>query len=140
MSKIVLISCVSKKKKQPSAAQKLYTSPLFKMNLAFARSLNPTQIFILSAKHGLVKLEQIISPYDQSLNTMSAAENKAWADKVKKQMEKELDFKKDEVIFLAGEKYRRNLLPLFSNAQVPLKGLTIGKQLQYLKKSLAKES
>jgi len=115
----------------------LYISPLFKMNLAFAHSLRPDRIFILSAKYGLVGLEQELEPYEQTLNTMSVNEIKRWAEKVREQMEGKIDFKNDEVVFLAGEKYRKYLLPLFSKTSIPLQGLSIGKQLQYLKNKIS---
>ena len=85
MSKIVFISCVSKKLDKKAKAEDLYISPLFKMNLIYAKSLSPSKIFILSAKYGLLNLEDIISPYDLTLNTMKITEVKSWAEKVRKQ-------------------------------------------------------
>lgn len=136
MSKIVLISCVSKKLPFRAKAKDLYISTLFKMNLAFANSLRPDKIFILSAKYGLVDLKKEINPYEKTLNTMSSYEIKNWAKKVKNQMKEKMDFKNDEIIFLAGEKYRKFLLPIFHKVSIPLKGLSIGKQLQYLKNKI----
>ena len=83
MNKIILISCVSKKLARKVMTKDLYISPLFKMNLAFAHSLRPDRIFILSAKYGLVGLEQELEPYEQTLNTMSVNEIKRWAEKVR---------------------------------------------------------
>ena len=40
----------------------------------------------------------------------------------------------DEFTFLAGEKYRKFLIPELSNVKIPMKGLKIGKQLQWLTK------
>ncbi len=106
------------------------------MNLAFAHSLHPNKIFILSAKYGLVDLGRELGPYEQTLNTMSSYEIKNWAKKVKEQMGGKINFEKDEVVFLTGEKYRKYLLPFFQKATIPLKGLSIGKQLQYLKNKI----
>ena len=39
----------------------------------------------------------------------------------------------DEFVFLAGDRYRKNLVPHMKNYSVPMKGLGIGKQLKYLK-------
>ncbi len=136
MGKIVLISCVSTKLPYKAKAKDLYISPLFKMNIAYAHTLKPKNIFILSAKYGLIDLEKIIYPYNQTLNTMRVEEIKKWAEKVKKQMDGKIDHKKDEIIFLAGEKYRKYLIPYFSKIQIPLQGLSIGKQLQFLKRKL----
>lgn len=138
MNKIVLISCVSKKLPHKAKAKDLYISPLFKKNLAFAHSLHVDKIFILSAKYGLLSLEQDIEPYDQTLNTMSTQEIKNWAELIIKQMKGKIDFNNDQVIFLAGEKYRKFLIPIFNkdNVSIPLQGLSIGKQLQFLNEKI----
>jgi cytoplasmic iron level regulating protein YaaA (DUF328/UPF0246 family) len=125
------------KRDKETKAKDLYVSPLFKMNYAYAQSQNPDAIYILSAKFGLVDPEQIIPPYEQTLNTMKSAEVKDWALDVIEQMEGKVNFQKDEIIFLAGERYRKFLLPLCRNAKVPLLGLGIGKQLGWLKKKLS---
>lgn len=132
--KVVLIACCSKKLSHPAKAKDLYVSPLFKLSLKLARKLEPEKIFILSAKDGLVDLEQIIEPYDLTLNNLGPEDRKRWAGKVRVQLSKKTDFDNDEIVFLAGENYRRYLLPLFQKSAVPLKGLGIGKQLQYLKR------
>lgn len=136
MSKVVLISCVSMKLDAQAKARDLYISPLFKMNLAYAQLQKPDAIYILSAKYGLLDLESIIDPYEQTLNTMKSGQVKDWALDVIDQMEGKVNFKKDEIIFLAGERYRKFLMPLCRNAKVPLEGLGIGKQLGWLKKKL----
>lgn len=134
MKKMVFIACSSKKHPRKTKAKELYTSTLFKLSLAFARTLQPDNIFILSAKHGLVELEQELKPYEQTLNTMPVHKVKNWAENVREQMEtKGIDFKNDEIVFLAGEKYRKYILPHLQNVYVPLQGMRIGEQLQYLK-------
>ncbi len=136
MDTVVLISCVSKKATQKAQAKDLYISPLFRMNLAYARSLRPEKIFILSARYGAIDLEEEIEPYEQTLNTMRLQEVERWAEKVIDQIQGKIDFENDKVVFLAGERYRRFLMPLFKNASVPMQGLGIGRQLQYLKHAL----
>jgi len=131
--KIVLISCVSKKLSYKARAESLYTSPLFRLNLKFARHLNPDKIFILSAKYGLIDLNKEIEPYNKTLNNMKSSEIKQWADNVIGQLKESADLKNDDFIFLAGNNYRKYLIPYIKNYKVPMKGLGIGKQLQYLK-------
>lgn len=139
MAKIVLISCVSKKLPYKAKAKELYVSTLFKYNLKYAKSLNPDKIFVLSAKYGLVDLEREIEPYDKTLNDMPSKGIRKWEACVINQIKKEADPKEDEFIFLAGEKYRKYLLPHISNYQIPLEGLKIGEQLQYLKMRCSNE-
>jgi len=134
MRRIVLISCVSKKLSEKSKAKDMYISTLFKLNLAYAKKLNPDAIFILSAKHGLLDLDTKIDPYNITLNNMSSNQRKTWADGVAKQLEGRTDLQKDHFIFLAGQNYRKYLAPHIASCEIPLEGLSIGKQLQHLKR------
>lgn len=133
MDNIVLISCVSKKLPCKAKAKDLYDSPLFKYALKYAHQLNPDRIFILSAKYGLVELDDEIEPYDQTLNNMNSRETKGWASMVLKQLSSKTDIFHSEYVFLAGEKYRKFLIPEIKHFKIPLKGLPIGRQLQKLK-------
>jgi cytoplasmic iron level regulating protein YaaA (DUF328/UPF0246 family) len=134
MKNIVLISCVSKKLDRKSTAENIYISPLFKKNLTYAKSLKPNEIYILSAEHGLLKLTDEIEPYAKTLNNMRSNEIKEWSKKVINKLNSLTDLKNDEFTFLAGEKYRKFLIPELTNIKIPMKGLKIGKQLQWLKK------
>ncbi len=133
MEKIVLLSCVSKKLPHRSKVKDLYISDFFKKSLKFAQSLNPDKIFILSAKYGLLDLDKEIETYDKTLNKMKSSEKKEWADEVLESLRKVSDLNNDEFIFLAGRNYREYLLPHIKKYKIPMEGLGIGKQLQYLK-------
>lgn len=136
MVKIVLISCVSQKLSHPSKAGDLYISDWFKKALAYAHTLNPHRIYILSAKYGVIPLDEIIEPYDKTLNTMRVADRRAWAENVIETLRILTDLSKDEFIFLAGQKYREFLIPSMSHYAVPMKGMGIGKQKQFMKERL----
>lgn len=136
MSKIVLISCVKMKQPVKSRAEDLYISPLFRLNLKYARSLQPQAIYVLSAEHGLVCLETEIEPYEKTLNTMKLAEVKDWASRVLAQLKDCSDFQSDHFVILAGLKYRQFLVPELGSCDIPLKGLGLGRQLQTLNKKL----
>ena len=62
---------------------------------------------------------------------------------IQKMTEKEifnaLHLKEDHFIILASEKYRKHLIPQFTSYEIPLKGLTQGRQMQRLKELLANE-
>ena len=139
MKKIVLIPCASKKRTVKSRAAELYVSPLFKLNLQYARKLEPDAIFILSAKYGVLALDEEIEPYDVTLNSMKANERRVWASEVIEQLRVHADLQQDHFIVLAGERYRQYLLPHLASFEIPLEGLPIGKQLQYLKKQVRGE-
>lgn len=139
MKNIVLISCASAKLPHKSRARDLYVSALFQKNLAYALSLAPDRIFILSAKYGLLGLEQEIEPYDVSLNQMNVASVRVWASMVLRQLAEQADLEQDLFIFLAGDKYRKYLVPHLRKVRVPLEGLRIGEQLRRLNQSAEQE-
>lgn len=132
VKKIIMISCVSKKLPHLAKAQDLYVSPLFRLNLQFARKLQPDAIYILSAKYGLLDLEAEIAPYDLTLNDMATRQVKAWADQVLEQIKRRADLSRDHFVFLAGLRYRKFLVPQLASYEVPMQGLSIGRQLQFL--------
>lgn len=133
MAKVVFISCVSKKLGTKARAEDLYISPLFRLNLAYARKLKPDKIFILSAKHGLLGLNDVIAPYDTTLNHMPDPQRRAWGAKVIEQLRSRVNLEKDKFIFLAGGRYRKYLMPHMTHVEIPMIHLGIGKQLQFLK-------
>lgn len=131
--RIVLIACASKKRTRRTRARDLYDSPLFNLSLQYAEKLAPDEIFVLSAKHGLLPLDKEIDPYEQTLNDMRSNEIKQWANRVREQIKQVCSIDETEFTFLAGNKYRKHLLPRIKNSKIPLEGLGIGKQLQKLK-------
>ena len=71
---------------------------------------------------------------------MAVAKRKAWAEEVLKSLRENADIEKDEFVFLAGERYRQFLMPFLKNYSIPMQGLKIGMQLQWLTKELAKQN
>ena len=129
--KIVLLSCVKSKLTHRTRAADLYTSPLFKGSVKYARSLKPDQIFILSAKYGLLDLDQVVEPYEETLNGKPVAVLRAWAEGVARQLAGKTDLANDTFVFLAGNAYRKYLIPYMSSYEVPLEGKTMGQQLSF---------
>jgi hypothetical protein len=146
MSKIILISCVSQKKETKSKAKDLYTSTLFKSSLDYAQKLNPDKIFILSALHHLLDLDEEIEPYNVTLSAVPKNKRKAdliilsakqkieWGKKVIEMLTKEVDLKSDEFIFLAGNGYIKPLerCSLIKNIKKPLDGLRVGERIKFM--------
>ncbi len=145
MKKIVLIACVSNKRPSKSKAKDLYISPLFKYSLAYAYSLNPDKIYILSALHYLLDLETEIEPYNVTLSNIPKAkikeglkvlnrEEKAiWGEKVVDMLSKHADLQNDQFIFLAGQEYIMPIKPSLTNSDDKLKGMGIGQRISFLK-------
>lgn len=109
----------------------MYTGDLFKKSLMYARSLEPNEIYILSAQYGLLGLDDIIEPYEKTLNGATKTDQKRWAENVISQMESRRINFNDKAVFLCGKNYRKNIIQKFKNGVAPLSGMGIGKQLQF---------
>jgi cytoplasmic iron level regulating protein YaaA (DUF328/UPF0246 family) len=131
---VYLVSCVSKKRQTPGRARDLYISDWFTKARDYVEATR-SQWFILSAEYGLVLPDQVLAPYERTLNTMGKAERNAWATRVKAQMETHLPVA-DRIVVLAGQRYRESLMDYLrqraGTVEIPMEGLTIGRQLQYL--------
>lgn len=136
--RVALVSCVKTKRAYASPAQDLYTSTLFKGMRRYAE-LNADVWFILSAEHGVLQPNQVIEPYERTLNSMSVKDRLVWAERVKQQLLPLLQ-PNEQVIVLAGERYREYLLPFLRGSgfsvTVPMEGLKFGPQLRWLKEQL----
>lgn len=136
--RIVLLSCVATKLDHAAPAEELYDSPLFKKSLAYAKALKPDYIYILSAKHYVLPLTKVIEPYDKTLLNMPADEVREWGAQIIKILADKFDLDNDEFIILAGDKYRKNIVPQMAHWSAPLEGLRIGEQLQWYTQQLKK--
>jgi hypothetical protein len=92
---VVLLSCVKSKRDRPCKAGEMYTSPLFQKMMAYAQSLKPRNIYILSAKYGLLSTDTIIEPYEQTLIKMKSAERRRWAQDVISELRMHCDLNSD---------------------------------------------
>lgn len=136
MKTIVLISCVSKKLDKKAKARQLYQSPLFIKSLKYAESLNPDEIYILSAQYHLLALDTQIDPYNQTLNEMNKLERNIWGKKVVSQLREVADLNNDNFILLAGRNYIEPLKSHLKNLNCPLEGMRIGERLQFLTENI----
>lgn len=120
----------------PAPAEELYQSDWFKKARAYVLSqLKPADTwYILSAKYQLVEPRLMISPYNETLNTMGKADRCRWAEGVVAKLRDILSHE-DHVVILAGGRYRELLVPAIGKIgctiSVPLVGLRIGEQLRW---------
>ncbi len=135
---VVLVSCVAKKLDHPELAGALYISPWFRAARQYALATSD-EWWILSAKYGLVHPRRQIEPYDQSLHTMSQNERFAWAINIVRILKGWVKPETHRIVLLAGNRYCRHLEPMLREMDYelhrPLRGLPIGKQVQWLKKN-----
>jgi hypothetical protein len=120
------------------AARDLYCSEWFKKARAFVEAQNGNW-YILSAKHGLLRPGKRISPYNVTLNDMSASKRKEWSKVVAIRLRSHCQ-KGTKVFLFAGSKYRTYLVPFLKawgcKVKVPLARLGNGRQLSWFKKQL----
>lgn len=133
--RVALVGCVKSKLANAAPAREFYNSALFRYAVQYAEA-NADKWYVLSAKHGLIPPSEIVTPYDETLKSASRAQQRAWAERVQKQLVKAIP-RGAEVIVLAGDSYRRDLVPFLQNRRgckvnVPLQGKRFGEQLQAL--------
>jgi hypothetical protein len=130
---VILISCGKRKLKSSAVTREMYVGSLFRKSLKYAEVRYPgAAIYVLSAKHGLLALQDRITPYDLTLNQFTANELKRWAERTMVQLRQATDLRSDRFIFLAGVKYRKFLAEKLKSPEIPMRGLPIGKQLKFL--------
>lgn len=137
MRTIALISCGKSKLSHRAPARHLYTGSLFRNSLDYARRINADAIFILSAKYGLLELEQAIDPYEKTLKSMSSLDVVRWGEQVLSQLRVRADLATDRFVILAGKAYRSPLAYRLNHVEAPLEGLRFGEQLRFLKSATA---
>ena len=132
--RVALVACVRAKLATPAPAQDLYNSPLFRGLRAYATA-HADRWYILSAEYGLLSPFEIVAPYERTLNRMSVRDRLIWALRVQTQLVATLP-RAATVIILAGTRYREHLTPFLQangfDVTIPIEGLAIGQQLQYL--------
>lgn len=136
--RIGLVGCSKQKatdsqwaREQCWPAAEFYRGDLFRKALAVARA-QCDEVFILSAKHGLVALDQELGHYDVSLRTLTPAERAVWGARVAAQLEARFPGAVPlELVCFAGALYA-DALPVAlrkrSRLLRPLRGLGLGAQ------------
>lgn len=135
--RIALVSCSKSKQNYTCAASKMYKpSKLFYLSYEYAKQ-NADMVYILSAKYGLLKENDIIDPYNITLSRLSYVQKKAWAEHVISQLREECDLVQDEFVILTGREYYQLLLPSLLHYHLPLDHMPLGKRVAYLKRQLS---
>ena len=134
-SALCLVSCAAQKLSHAAPAKDLYRSNWFRKARRFVEARGWPWL-ILSAKHGLLEQEQVVAPYNKTLNTMRVAERRDWAEGCLDALGPHLAGV-ESVVFLAGKTYRECLAPALRargiEARVPMAGLRQGEQLAWLR-------
>lgn len=131
---LVFVGCVKSKRPYPAPARELYISSWFHKARDLVEAHN-AHWFVLSALYGLVRPDEVISPYDHTLKRLGVADRRAWSEMVLRQIGPLLG-QTPRVVFFAGQRYREFLVePLLErglDVEIPMEGLTRGEQLAWL--------
>ena len=74
MVEIAVVGCARRKLDGPAPADQLYIGTYFRACYRAARVIAPGRVFILSAKYGLLRPEEVIRTYDLRLGQLSAVD------------------------------------------------------------------
>lgn len=80
---LVVIPCSSQKLDVPARARSLYQGPLFRSALKAAERVWARRTLVLSARHGLLELDDIVAPYDLKLGDDDAVGSQVVARQAK---------------------------------------------------------
>lgn len=129
--RLVVIACGASKLDHRAPAVRLYTGQHFRASLAAALSVarDPSTIVrILSAKYGLLRLDELVDPYELRMGDAGSVTGDELADQAAELGDVE------HVLALCPAAYADRLAEAFPAAVVerPLAGLGIGKQRHVL--------
>lgn len=135
---IGLVACSSRKLGRAATARELYASPLFRLSLADAER-TCTAVYVMSAKHGLVTLDETIEPYDVKLAERGWRGRWQWARSLLDRLEV-LHPEQPGIAIYGGRLYADPIRTEAVNPNArwqgaisePLEGLQIGERLRYL--------
>ena len=131
---IIFISCTKKKQDHPCKARDMYMpSQWFKGAWNYAQTLNPNEVYILSAKYGVLHPDDQITPYEKSLISARDTEIRNWSIMVADQIKRRQIDRTQKTVFLCGKNYRKYIQNLFPDHIAPCKHLGIGEQIKFFK-------
>lgn len=125
---LVVIACGAAKLDRPAPAADLYVGSYFRLAKAAALQLaDRHSVRVLSAKHGLLRLDDVVAPYDLTLGQPGAID----PDRLRWQVLQRGLWSRPVAALCPG-RYARLLAAVFRDVDQPLAGLGIGCQCQVL--------
>jgi hypothetical protein len=134
--RVGLVGCAKTKRESASPCRQLYKSPLFVLSLAHAEG-TCDETFVVSAAHGLLRLDDTVAPYDRVLGDVPKRERLAWGNRVAGSLASRFPGLSLHISILAGLQYaapiQRASLGHRWVIETPLARLSIGQRLAWLK-------
>ncbi|MGL6173972.1 MAG: DUF6884 domain-containing protein [Cellulosilyticaceae bacterium] len=138
MRKIILILATNKRKEYPTIARNMYSdSHIFREAYGYA-CMASDEIYILSAKYGVLECEAAIESYEDTFDKQSIIERKKWTDKVLTQLGEKINLEQDLIEIIGDRNYCELLVRGIHNYKITLEGVKIEEQALYLKKQRIK--
>ena len=133
---IIIISCGKRKLQGKAKAKDLYIGSLYRQKLEYVSTLYPdNEVYIISAKYGLIHQDKVISAYDKKLPYFDNDYYQEWFDLITEQLQ-EFDSTED-IIFLGGVRYFNPIDKYFTGKKyAPLIGKNLGGGRTYMHDSV----
>ncbi|MDK3157106.1 hypothetical protein QPK87_11020 [Kamptonema cortianum] len=104
---LLILGCSGKKRQQRGQAIDVYDGPLFRtVRRRITEIGRPLDILIISARHGIIRQDHVIDPYDE---TLPKSENPEFANRVASELIKMLPLALKSVLILAPRHYVAHL-------------------------------
>lgn len=132
--RVALITCGKDKLGCAAPARELYTGTQFRLSLQVATCLFG-EVLVLSAKHGLVALDDVLEPYEFSMRDVPPEARVTWGKQVVASLEARYPGEHLELHAYASAPYvepLRAALPPGWELVDPMRGLEQGYRLSYL--------
>lgn len=133
---VTLIGCGKSKAPRAQPARALYTGSLFPACLEHALATS-NEVRIVSAKHGLLGLDDVVEPYDVRVDDLPDGQSRrSWGENVVQALVSAFPGRALDVTLLMGGAYADLLVPALDEACIawerPLDGYPTGMRLSWL--------
>ncbi|OIJ63866.1 DUF6884 domain-containing protein [Streptomyces mangrovisoli] len=126
---LVVIPCGSRKLSRPARAADMYVGSYHRACRRTAEALRPERLLILSARYGLVDLDDMIEPYDTAHGTARATTR----ERILRQARDRGIVRLDPVVALGGGRHTALIRGVSPHAHAPLAGAgSLGAQMARL--------
>lgn len=136
---IGLVACCKTKLDRPAPVRDLYTSPLFRLSLAYAET-RCEAVYVASAQHDLLELDRVLAPYNRTMASLTPMQRRLFGGAVARALV-ERHGSSFDLLVLTGDAYERPIVSAFVRMGVsvrvvgPLAGMQIGERLSFLSRA-----
>jgi hypothetical protein len=135
MTRLLLVGCVKTQLDGPAPAEELFVSELFRRRRRHAEAAG-SPWYVLSSRHGLLRPDEVVAPYDLPLGRQPVAYRRAWGAAAVERLAREAGNLRNVVVEVhAGAAHvdplRAPLARAGAALRTPVAGLTQGQHLAW---------